>query len=75
MTKMKIYCVTNVEMKYLEKLDLNLAGVGNKKFNRKYITSLLGKNLASLSEKFVEDYTPLTEKLNTLMKSINNIKK
>ena len=42
MTKMKIYCVTNVEMKYLEKLNLNLAR-GNK-FNKKYISSLVGKH-------------------------------
>ena len=30
MTKIEIYCVTNVKLKYLEKLNLNLAGVGNK---------------------------------------------
>ena len=34
MAKMKIYCVTNVELKHLEQLNLNLAGVGSKKFNR-----------------------------------------
>ena len=34
MAKMKIYCVTNVELKYLEQLNLNLAGVGNKKFKK-----------------------------------------
>ena len=45
MTKMEIYCVTNVELKHLEQLNLNLAGVGDKKFNRGYISSLGGKNI------------------------------
>ena len=47
MTKIEIYCVTNVKLKHLEELNLNLAGVGNKKFDRKYISSLGGKNIQS----------------------------
>ena len=47
MTKVEIYCVTNVKLKHLEQLNLNLAGVGNKKFDRKYISSLGGKNIQS----------------------------
>ena len=34
MSKISIYCVTNVELKYLEELNLNLAGVGTKKFKK-----------------------------------------
>ena len=37
MTKIEIYCVTNVKLKHLEELNLNLAGVGNKKFDKRYI--------------------------------------
>ena len=43
MAKIKIYCVTNIELNYLEQLNLNLAGVGNKKFKKEYISSLSGK--------------------------------
>ena len=35
MAKIKIYCVTNIELNYLEQLNLNLAGVGNRKFKKK----------------------------------------
>ena len=31
MVQMKIYCVTNTELKHLEQLNLDLAGVGKKK--------------------------------------------
>ena len=36
MEKLKIFCITDKEIKYLEKLNLNLAGVGKK--NLKKIT-------------------------------------
>ena len=45
MEKLKIYCVTNKEIEYLEKLNLTLAGVGKKKFKKGYITCLNGKNI------------------------------
>ena len=51
---MKIYCVTNVELKHLEQLNLNLAGVGNKKFKKKYISSLSGKNIQSKERNYSE---------------------
>ena len=51
---MEIYCVTNVELKYLEKLELNLAGVGSKKFNKRYISSLVGKNIQSKERNYSE---------------------
>ena len=35
MEKLRIFCVTNKEIKYLEKLNLSLAGVGKKKFSKK----------------------------------------
>ena len=54
MTKMKIYCVTNDELKYLEQLDLNLAGVGKKKFNKRYILGLIGKNIQSKEKNYSE---------------------
>ena len=54
MVKMKIYCVTNVELKYLEQLNLNLAGVGNKKFKKRYISSLSGKNIQSKERNYSE---------------------
>ena len=52
MAKIKIYCVTNVELKHLEKLNLNLAGVGKKKFKKRYISSLSGKNIQSKEKIF-----------------------
>ena len=54
MTKIEIYCVTNVKLKHLEQLNLNLAGVGNKKFDRKYISSLGGKNIQSKERNYSE---------------------
>ena len=44
MSKISIYCVTNVELKYLEELNLNLAGVGTK-IQKNYVTALRGKNI------------------------------
>ena len=54
MAQMKIYCVTNTELKHLEQLNLDLAGVGKKKFKRKYISSLVGKNIQSKEKNYSE---------------------
>ena len=51
---MKIYCVTNTELKHLEQLNLDLAGVGNKKFKKGYISSLVGKNIQSKEKNYSE---------------------
>tara|TARA_B100000787_G_scaffold169882_1_gene162710 strand:+ start:3543 stop:4352 length:810 start_codon:yes stop_codon:yes gene_type:complete len=37
MNKIKIFCVTDVQSKLLEELDLILIGVGKRKFNKRYI--------------------------------------
>ena len=34
MEKLRIFCVTNKEIKHLEKLNLSLAGVGKKRFKK-----------------------------------------
>ena len=54
MSKISIYCVTNVELKYLEELNLNLAGVGTKKFKKNYITALGGKNIQHKEKNYSE---------------------
>ena len=42
---LKLFCITKIQLNYLEKLTLNLVGVGKKKFNKKYLTCLKGKNI------------------------------
>ena len=37
MSNLKIYCVTNKKLDYLEKLPLNLVGVGNENFSNIYL--------------------------------------
>tara|TARA_Y100000389_G_scaffold148997_1_gene148213 strand:- start:156 stop:962 length:807 start_codon:yes stop_codon:yes gene_type:complete len=54
MNKIKIFCVTNLELKYLEELKLNLVGVGNKKFNNNYISCLKGKNIQHKEKNYSE---------------------
>tara|TARA_B100001121_G_C18681407_1_gene618722 strand:- start:229 stop:1026 length:798 start_codon:yes stop_codon:yes gene_type:complete len=54
MTKLKIFCVTNEQKKYLEKLPLILAGVGNKKFSKKYLSCLKGKNIQHKEQHYSE---------------------
>ena len=39
------------------------------------IVEIMGSNLASLSEKFVSDYSPLTNQLVNLVNSLGSIKK
>ena len=51
-----MFCVSNVESKLLEKLDFILAGVGKKKFSKKYINTKIGKNI----QKKEKNYSELT---------------
>ena len=43
--KLSIYCITNLESPFLEKLNYNLVGVGDKTFSNKYINCTSGKNI------------------------------
>ena len=54
MNKLQIYCVTNERLKYLEDSKLVLAGVGKKKFSKKYITCLRGKNIQHKERNYSE---------------------
>ena len=54
MNKLQIFCVTNERINYLEDSKLLLAGVGKKKFNRKYITCLKGKNIQHKEKNYSE---------------------
>ena len=40
MNNLNIFCVTDKPVKYLEDLDINLVGVGERQFNQKYITGM-----------------------------------
>ena len=51
---MNIFCVTNTELNYLEKLPIKLAGVGNEKFSKKYTTCLKGKNIQQKEKNYSE---------------------
>ena len=48
MNNLNIFCVTDKPIKYLEDLDINLVGVGERHFNQKYITCLSGKNIQKM---------------------------
>ena len=54
MNKLKIYCVTNERIKYLEDTKLVLAGVGKKKFSKNYTTCLRGKNIQHKERNYSE---------------------
>ena len=54
MNKLKIYCVTNERVKYLEDTKLVLAGVGKKKFSKNYTTCLKGKNIQHKERNYSE---------------------
>ena len=56
MKKLKIFCVTNEEIKHLENLNLTLVGVGKKRFKKNYITCLNGKNIQE-KEKYYSELT------------------
>ena len=51
MSKISIYCVTNVELKYLEELNLNLAGVGTKNFKKLYHS--FGRKIYNIKKKII----------------------
>ena len=42
---LKLFCVTNKQLNYLDSLPLILVGVGKKKFKKNYITCLKGRNI------------------------------
>ena len=54
MSKLKIFCVTNEKLNYLENLPLTLVGVGKKKFPRKYINCLKGTNIQNKEKNYSE---------------------
>jgi len=56
MNKLNIFCVTNINYDYLNKLNLNLVGVGKKKFPSNYITCKKGINI----QKKEKNYSELT---------------
>ena len=56
MKRLKIFCVTNEKFKHLENLNLNLVGVGKKKFSNKYLSCKSGKNI----QKKEKNYSELT---------------
>ena len=45
MTHPKIYCITNIQSEKLEKLSVNLVGVGKNSFNSNYIKCEGGENI------------------------------
>ena len=54
MNKVNIFCVTNIPLNYLNDLNLELVGVGNKKFPRNYITCNKGKNIQNKEKNYSE---------------------
>jgi len=54
MNNLNIFCVTDKPVKYLEDLDINLVGVGERQFNKKYITCLSGKNIQKKEKHYSE---------------------
>ena len=56
MTKLLIFCVTNKQIDFLEKLNLKLVGVGKEKFPNNYIQPVKGKNI----QKKEKNYSELT---------------
>ena len=54
MNSLNIFCITDKPLKHLEGLNLNLAGVGRRQFNYKYITCLNGKNIQKKEKHYSE---------------------
>ena len=52
--KLSIYCITNLESPFLEKLNYNLVGVGDKTFSNKYINCTSGKNIQKKEKHYSE---------------------
>ena len=56
MDNIKIFCITNKESALLEKLNLNLVGVGKNIFSNLYLNTLNGKNIQH-KESFYSELT------------------
>jgi len=56
MSKIKIFCVTNIQSDLLENLNLTVAGVGKHKFPKRYLNAKIGKNI----QKKEKNYSELT---------------
>jgi len=56
MDSLNIFCVTDKPLRHLEDLKIQLAGVGKRHFNQKYITCLSGKNIQK-KEKYYSELT------------------
>ena len=54
MTQLKIYCITNIQSEKLEKLGVNLVGVGENSFNSKYMKCEGGDNINSKEKNYSE---------------------
>ena len=52
MTQLKIYCITNIQSEKLEKLGVNLVGVGENSFNSKYMKCEGGDNINSKEKNY-----------------------
>tara|TARA_B100000886_G_C20361862_1_gene465566 strand:- start:232 stop:1038 length:807 start_codon:yes stop_codon:yes gene_type:complete len=53
---LKLFCITNKQLNYLEDLPLILAGVGKRKFKKNYLTCFKGKNIQK-KEKYYSELT------------------
>ena len=56
MSNLITFCVSNIPNSNLEKLDLELVGVGKKKFSNKYISCKNGNNIQN-KEKYYSELT------------------
>ena len=54
MNKLQIFCITNTEKSYLEKLNLKLVGVGKENFSKKYIQCKEGENIQHKEQYYSE---------------------
>ncbi len=52
--KLSIYCITNLESSFLETLEYNLVGVGEKNFSNKYINCTSGENIQNKEKHYSE---------------------
>ena len=54
MNKLEIFCITNTEKSYLEKLNLKLVGVGKENFSKEYIQCKEGENIQHKEQYYSE---------------------
>ena len=54
MNRLKIFCITNKEKAYLEKLKLDLVAVGKESFSKKYIQCIEGENIQNKEQHYSE---------------------